>query len=734
MKLFKYQLPALGLFFLFGIITANQAIAQQKRDITFSDIWEKGTFQVKSVPGFNVLKNGEDFSRSEENGSKIGLYNLKDGKRIKTIFEKPDSVGSIDHYSFSEDEQKMLIYTEEQPIYRRSAFYKVYVYDLKSKLLKSLDADKVLHATFNPASNKVAFVKNDNLYIDDLQSGILTAVTTDGSKNHIINGNCDWVYEEEFEFTRAFEWSPDGKYLAYYRFDESGVPDYTLFFYNDDSAYPQPYTYKYPKAGEKNSIVTIHIYDVANRQGHTAQTGKETDQYIPRIQWSPKGNNLCIFRMNRWQNKLELLLENAESKKSEIIFTEEDKYYVDINNNLTANNNLNFLPDGHSLIINSEKSGFNQLYIWDWKSKNLNQITKGNWDVDKIIGVDNKNKLIYYTAAKESPMQRKLYRIQMNGKNDICLTPKNGYHEISGFTGNQYFLDGYSRANQVPVYQLVDASGKLVRILEDNHQLAKTLKDYNISPVQFFKIPNADGIELNAWKILPPDFDSTKKYPVLMFQYSGPGSQQVLDKFPLGNYFWHEMMAQKGYIIVCVDGTGTGMRGWAFQNKTYLNLGKYESRDQIDAAKYLGKLPYVDKSRIGIWGWSFGGFMSATCILKGADVFKAAVAVAPVTNWRYYDDIYTERYMRRPQDNPKGYDENAPELMAGKLKGKFLIIHGLADDNVHFQNSAMLVKHLVEANKQFEATYYPNKNHSIYGGVTREQLFHRITDFITANL
>lgn len=723
-----------SLFLLLSLTIIQPASAQNKKDISFQDIWESDIFQVKSVPGFNVLENGKDFSRMADNNTKINLYHLENGEKIKTIFTKPDSIGDIDHYTFSNDEQKILIYTDKTPIYRRSALYHVYIYDLKNESLRQLDNDKVLHATFNPAGNKIAFVKNNNLYIDDLQSGILTPVTTDGSRNHIINGNCDWVYEEEFEFTKAFQWSPDGNYLAYYRFDESRVKNYTLYFYNDTSNYPTPYTYKYPKAGEDNSIVTIHIYDVAQQENHPANIGAETDQYIPRIQWAPKGDNLCIFRMNRLQNKLELLLENAESHHSQIIYSEENKYYIDINNNLTANNNLTFLPNSHSIIINSERSGYNQLYLWDWEKAQYTQITKGDWDVEKLVGVDINNNKLYYTAAKKNPMQRALYAVDLNGKNDVCLTPKEGLHDITGFRGNQYFLDEYSRINQVPVIRLIDNKGQSVRVLEDNHQLAKSMQDYNISPVEFLEIPNDDGVMLNAWMIKPPHFDSTKKYPVLMFQYSGPGSQQVLDQFPIGNFFWHQMMAEKGYIIVCVDGTGTGMRGWEFQNKTYLQLGKYESRDQISSAKWLSKQPYVNKDRIGIWGWSFGGFMSATCVLKGADVFKTAVAVAPVTNWRYYDNIYTERYMRRPQDNPDGYDNNAPELMANKLKGNFLIIHGLADDNVHFQNSAMLTKNLIKYNKDFESTYYPNKNHSIYGGHTREQLFRRITNFLLEKL
>lgn len=723
-----------SLFLLLTLLIIQPASAQNKKDISFQDIWESDVFEVKSVPGFNVLENGKDFSRLADHNTRINLYHLDNGEKIKTIFTKPDSIGDIDHYTFSRDEQKILIYTDKTPIYRRSALYHVYIYDLKSQYLRQLDNDKVLHATFNPAADKIAFVKNNNLYIDDLQSGMLTAVTTDGSRNHIINGNCDWVYEEEFEFTKAFQWSPDGNYLAYYRFDESRVKDYTLYFYNDSSNYPTPYTYKYPKAGEDNSIVTIQVYNVAQQESHPANIGEETDQYIPRIQWTPKGGNLCIFRMNRLQNKLELLLENAENHHSQIIYLEENKYYIDINNNLTANNNLTFLPNGHSLIINSERSGYNQLYLWDWEKAQYTQITKGDWDVDKLVGVDVTHNKLYYTAAKKNPMERALYAVDLNGKNDICLTPKDGFHDITGFTGNQYFLDAYSRINQVPVISLIDNKGQTVRILEDNHQLAGSMQDYNISPVEFLKIPNEDGVMLNAWIIKPPHFDATKKYPVLMYQYSGPGSQQVLDQFPIANFFWHQMMAEKGYIIVCVDGTGTGMRGWEFQNKTYLQLGKYESRDQISSAKWLGQLPYVDKDRIGIWGWSFGGFMSATCILKGADVFKTAVAVAPVTNWRFYDNIYTERYMRRPQDNPEGYDDNAPELMTNKLKGNFLIIHGLADDNVHFQNSAMLTKNLIKDNKQFESTYYPNKNHSIYGGYTREQLFRRITGFLLEKL
>jgi len=707
----------------------NLLFAQTKKPITFDAIYKENAFKIKSVDGFNALNNGKQYSKIDNLlGQEINIYDLANGKKAKNLFQKPESIPEIVDYSLSDDEQKILLFTDKTPIYRHSALYAVWIYDIKTQELNSINAEKVMHATFNPQGTKVAFVQNNNLFIYDLQSQKTTRITNDGLANHIINGNCDWVYEEEFAFTKAFEWSPDGKYLAFYKFDESKVKDYTIQFYDEKNNYPRNYTYKYPKAGEDNSKVSIHIYNVDNAQINTAKTGEETDQYIPRVKWARVGNNLCIYRLNRLQNKLELLLENAESGQSEIIYSEESPYYIDINDNLS------FLPDGHSFILNSEKDGYNHLYRWDWKNKVGLQLTHGNWDVDAVLGIDEKAKVVYYTAGMDLPTERKLYQVNWNGEKNKCLTAESGMHDITPCYGFQFFLDKYSRINDVPVFKLIDARGKLVRVLEDNIALKDTMTNYQFSKIEILKIPNENSDSLNAWMIKPPDFDPNKKYPVLLYQYSGPGSQEVMDKFPVGNYFWHQMMAQKGYVIVCADGIGTGGRGREFKNKTYLNLGKYESDDQIYIGKYMAAQTFVDKARIGIWGWSYGGFMSSICILKGADVFKTAVAVAPVTNWRFYDNIYTERYMRQPKDNPEGYDGNAPEKMAAKLKGKFLVIHGLADDNVHFQNSAVLTNELIKANKQFESEYYPNKNHSIYGGVTREQLFRRITSFLEQNL
>ncbi len=721
-----------SLWLLIALFSTQVIFAQGTKQITIDDLWKNATFSTKGVPGFNAMKDGLHYTQIDRilKRQYINIYNLETGKQEKTLFDNgiqkyQDSAINVEEYVFSADEQKMMLLTESESIYRRSALHLVYIYDIAAGSIKLLDNDKVLHATFSPDGSKVAFVKNNNLYYKDLVNDKLVQVTTDGEKNRIINGNCDWVYEEEFEFTKAFGWSKDGGNLAYYRFDESLVPEYTLAKYT--GLYPEKYTYKYPKAGERNSIVQVKIFNINNGNTITADIGKETDQYIPRIKWTDDPGKLCIYRLNRLQNNLDLLLTSAADGSSSVIYTDKNKCYVAIDDEIT------FLPDGHTMIIRSERSGYNHLYTHDWKANKTEDITPGNFDVDALVGIDVPRKLVYYTAAEISPLERNLYVVEWTGKKKKCLTPEKGTHSITPCEGYNFFIDKYSQLNKVPVYNLRNAKGEIMRVLEDNKALEAKMKEYALGNVRMMQIKGVDAM-LNAWIITPPGFDSNKKYPVLMYQYSGPGSQEVADRFPVGNYFWHQMLAEQGYIVVCADGTGTGYRGEEFRKKTYLELGKYESDDQIAVAKELGKLPYVNKDRIGIWGWSYGGFMSSTCILKGNDVFKMAIAVAPVTNWRYYDNIYTERYMRTPQENVKGYDDNAPEKMAGKLKGKFLIIHGTADDNVHFQNSVMLTTALINADKDFESEYYPDKNHGIYGGNTRHQLYKRMTDFILKNL
>lgn len=722
------------LLILISILFFSGTLANaQNKQISLEDIWTKGTFRTRTVPGFNAMKDGKRFTRlDEEKGvQQINIYDLKSGKKITNVFDNEkqkfgDEKISVKNYAFSEDEKKLLLFTEPQNIYRRSVLYKVYVFDLKNKKPELIDEAGILHASFSPDGHLVAFVKENNLFYKDLKTGKTTAVTTDGKRNEIINGNCDWVYEEEFSFTKAFEWAPDGENIAFYRFDERQVPEFTMTLY--DSLYPTPYKYKYPKAGDPNSIIDINIYNIKSGETISADIGKETDQYIPRIRWTKNPEKLCIFRMNRHQNKLEFLLTDAHSGTSENIFTETNPYYIEINDN------LQFLPDGESFIFNSGRSGYNHFYRYNWVSKKMTPLTAGNYDIDELIGIDEEKQLLYYTSAEPSPLERKLYAADWNGENKKLLTPESGTHQITTISGNHFFLDKHSRLNMPPAYYLRSMDGRIIRTLEDNKDLQETMSEYALGDIRFQQLPGDSNVMLNAWVIRPKDFDSSKKYPVLMYQYSGPGSQLVADKFPVGDFFWHQMLAQKGYLIVCVDGTGTGFRGEKFMKKTYLRLGELESNDQIAVAKYLGTLPYIDKSRIGIWGWSYGGFMSSTCIFKGNDIFKAAIAVAPVTNWRYYDNIYTERYMRTPQENPEGYDKNAPEKMAGKLKGRFLVIHGTADDNVHFQNEVMLVDELIKAGKEFDSEFYPNKAHGISGAHTRLHLYRRMTDFILKNL
>ncbi|MCB9046905.1 MAG: S9 family peptidase [Chitinophagales bacterium] len=722
------------LLLLAALFVCQYTFAQKgEKLITLDDLWKNNTFSMKSVPGFNGMKDGQHFSKLENSDKhqSISIFELSNGNWVSTVFNSKESKVDgkeiqVAGYRFSEKENRLLLFTEPKHIYRHSTYYKTYVFDIARKDIVALDDEKVLHASFSPDASMVAYVQDNNLYVKELATGKRTAITTDGKWNHIINGNCDWVYEEEFGFTQAFQWSPDGKHIAYYRFDETKVPEYTLPIYN--GLYPENYTYKYPKAGEDNSVVEIRIYDMATGASVTVNTGNVTDQYIPRIKWTKDPNALCVYRLNRLQNKLDLLLANTGTGLTNVIYTETNKYYIDINDN------IEFLPDGHSMIFTSERDKYTHLYNWDWKTRELKELTPGAYDIDNIVGIDVKRKEVYYTAAENSPLERKMYSVNFSGRGKKLLTAENGTHEITPVEGFNYFLDKYSTLTEPPVYYLRNNSGKIIRTLEDNIKFAIKLQEYALGKVQFTTFKGAKGDDLNAWVITPPDFDKNKKYPVFMHQYSGPGSQQVLDRFPLGNYFWHQMLAQNGYIVVCADGTGTGMRGEEFKKKTYLQLGKLESDDQIAVANDVAKLPYVDKDRIGIWGWSYGGFMSSTCLFKGNRTFKMAIAVAPVSNWRYYDNIYTERYMRTPEANPSGYDNNAPEKMVDGLKGKFLLIHGTADDNVHFQNAVMLTEAMIQANKEFESEYYPDKHHGISGGNTRYHLYNRMTNFILNNL
>ncbi|WP_276501869.1 S9 family peptidase [Terrimonas pollutisoli] len=698
-------------FFLLPLVAIGQ-----KKQITLEDIYKKGTFRGEYIAA--------DFGKRSTDP--VLPAELKDEKGY--VIDKPsDIVYSSSHPRI------VILRSNVEPIYRRSSKANVYIFDSLTKKITSLDSGKVLHPTLSPDGTKVAYVKDNNLYIKDLPTNSIKAVTTDGKWNYIINGNCDWVYEEEFEFTRAFQWSPKGNYIAYYRFDETDVKEYNMTIY--DNAYNKDYRYKYPKAGEANSKVEIHIYDLANGKDVKAQY-EQGDIYIPRIKWTKDDNNLVVFWMNRHQDDLKLLATNAKTGASNLLYEEKNKYFVEINDDWW------FLKDGKHFLFTSEMNGYRHLYLYGLDGKNKIQVTKGNYEVTEVNGVDEVNKRIFYTVAWPRPMDRNLFVTDFTGKNTFQLTKGQAWHKVEFNDNFTQFYDFKTDINtpQVVTLNSINANKKaisssLIKTVSESAKQREKINEYEISKAEFIRVPNSKGDTLNGWMLKPANFDASKKYPVLFCNYGGPGSQQVANRFGAVS-FWHQLLAQKGFIVVSVDNTGTGFRGEEFKKKTYLQLGKFEIEDQIDAAKYLGSMPFVDKNNIGHWGWSYGGFMSSLAITKGADVFSAAVAVAPVTNWRFYDNIYTERYMRTPQENPKGYDDNSPINHTDKIKGKYLLIHGTADDNVHFQNATQMITALVKSNIDFESAYYPNKNHGISGSMdnTSFHLWSKMTNWIIENM
>jgi len=721
------------------IIIGNVVVAQDSlKTITVKDIWSKYSFAAKSVRGINSLANGKEYTMIKK-GSVV-VYDYKSGDSITTLVNAADLIPKgednpikLGSFSMNNTENMFLIPTKREAIYRHSSKSEYYIWDADNKELEPLsDGGKQSLADFSPNSDKVAFVRDNNIFIKELASGNEKQITLDGKINHIINGTCDWVYEEEFGFDKGFYWSPDGSKIAYYRFDESRVKEYTLTYYGD--LYPDWKKYKYPKAGEDNSIVEIFIYNLATGISTKVDVGDETDQYIPRIKWTNDPNKLAVQRLNRLQNHLDILLVDATSGNSQIMYAEDNDYYIDITDNLT------FTSNNEQFIITSETDGYNHIYLYNIDGTLSKQLTSGNWEVTNVYGYDAKRKSIYYQSAESSPLNRDLYKVSLAGKK-TKISENAGTNRASFSDNFKYYINNFSTSGVPPVYTVNLSSGKEVRVLEDNAVLREKLAKYKISKPEFFTIstpeitlPDGSEVDLNAWKILPPDFDPNKKYPLLLSIYGGPGSQQVQNSWGGFNYMWFEMLAENGIIVMSVDNRGTGARGELFKKMTYLELGKYETLDYIETAKYMGELPYVDKDKIGIFGWSYGGFMSSNALFQGADYFSTAIAVAPVTNWRYYDNIYTERFMRTPQENPDGYSNNSPINHVEKLKGNYLLVHGGADDNVHPQNTMDLLSALVKADKQFDFMLYPNKNHGIYGGNTRYHLFNKMTNFLYDNL
>jgi dipeptidyl-peptidase-4 len=710
--------------------------AQQKKELSFNHVVD-GTFSPSSIQNVNWMQDGQYYTALERTKNDIELrkYNILTGDYEVLVATSELRVEDrskpiiIQDYQFSADETKLLIKTDIERIWRRSTRENYFIYDIETGETQKLTQSdqKQQYAKLSPSGDKAAFVQENDLYLVNLETGEEKAITTDGEFNKIINGATDWVYEEEFGIARAWYWSPNGEKIAFYRFNETRVKE---FFMTDwGNLYPGLTKFKYPKAGEQNSIVKIGVYDLASEKTTWMDVGSENDQYIPRINWTKDSGTLAIRRMNRLQNKQDLMLADANKGDTNIIKTETSDAWIDVNDD------LKFLDNGKQFIYTSEESGYNHVYLYDMSGKLVRQITKGDWEVTNYLGYNEDSGKIYYTSTEDSPLQRHLYSANLDGSGKQKLSDGTGWNSINMSRDYKYYIETYSAPGEPSTYTLYKSDGEQVRILENNAALQDTMGTYAMPSKEFIKIP-LDQTTLNGYIMKPHDFEPDKKYPVLFYVYGGPGSQTVTKSFGSGQRpMWHRYLTEQGYIVVSVDNRGTGARGRDFEKQLYKKLGQYEVEDQIDAAKYLlDQHDYMDNNRVGIWGWSYGGYMSSLALAQGGDIFTTAIAVAPVTNWRFYDTIYTERFMQTPQMNPKGYKKGSPITYANQIGGNYLLVHGTGDDNVHFQNSVELVNELVAEDVQFETMFYPNRSHGIYGGNTRKHLYKMLNNFIIENL
>ena len=705
------------IFLSISVIAFVSAFAQE---ISLDKIYS-GYYRGKGISGIASLKNGENYAVIEPTG--IAKYSYKTSAKEGNIVD-----GSFESYIFNDDESKILLLKESEPIYRHSFLGKFDVKDLKSgKKLSLNNGNYVQEPTFSPDGTKVAFIADNNLFYQDLNSEKIIQITQDGKKNSILNGLADWVYEEEFGHAKLYDWTKNSDAIVFVKSDETEVPEMYIPIYGK-KLYPSEMRFKYPKAGEKNSIVSAQLYRLDSGKIIPLNLGNFKNYYIPNVYKTAKADEIILVTSERIQNASDVLKVNTKTGNVQKLFTETDEKWLE-----TDNVTLEILED-NSFIWGSERDGNRHLYWYDQNGKLKKQITKGNWEVTDYYGYNPKTKEVFVQTTEKGSINKVVSKVNIETGKSTLVSNSDGTNSAN-FSGNfNYFIETSSSATKPYTYILKDGNGKTVKELQNNTELLKKLQADNWVAKEYFTIPNEAGDQINAWIMKPKNFDPNKKYPLFMYQYSGPGSQSVSNSWDAGNGLWFNHLVQKGYIVACVDGRGTGYKGTKFKKVTYLNLGKYETEDQIAAAKWFGKQSYIDQSRIGIFGWSFGGYMASLALTKGADVFKTGIAVAPVTNWRYYDSVYTERFLRTPQENPKGYDENSPTEFANLLKGKFLLIHGTADDNVHFQNSMEFSEALIQNKKQFEFMAYPDKNHGIYGGQTRPQLYQKMTDFILENL
>ena len=712
---------------LLACVLSSAVLAQNgKKSLSLESIVD-GEFRQDVVEPWTFMADGEHYAKLIDR-EKVVKYELATGKEVEVLLSPKhlEWQGKIDGFTFSKNNHFILFYTDRQKIYRHSFSARYYLYDVRLKKLKAVaDGELVRAAMISPDASKLAYVKNNNIFIYNNSFSTTRQITEDGEINAIINGVPDWVYEEEFATDRMMEWSPDSRFLAWVRFDESQVPEFAFDLYNpkkESGKYIDRYVYKYPRAGAKNSEVAVKVFDYKTKVTRQMDVERDNgDFYIPRIYWTKQSDKLGVATLNRHQNNLQLLWANPKSGICSVVLSEDNDCYVD----QQSYSNIVFLEDGEHFVYQSEKDGYNHLYLYTLAGRMVRQLTQGAYDVTAFYGYDAKHKKYYFQAAKETPLERQVYSLDSRQRLS-CIMDAPGTNAIKFSPKYHYSLRFYSAIDKPLEVALYDAKQRQLYTLVDNEKLKKRMTDYQYATKEFLQVQGAEGDTLNAWMIKPLSFDEAQAYPLVMVQYSGPGSQQVANSFSFG---WEYYLAQQGYVVLCVDGRGTGFRGEAFKKCTYQQLGRYESDDQIAVAKYMASLPYIDQDKIGIWGWSYGGFMTSLCLSRGEGVFHAGIAVAPVTHYRYYDSAYTERFMRTPAENPDGYENYAPINLADQLQGRLLLCHGTADDNVHYQNTIDYAEALVQAGKQFEMQVYRDRNHSIYGGNTRQHLYHRFMDF-----
>ncbi|MBN2660504.1 MAG: S9 family peptidase [Tannerellaceae bacterium] len=723
-------MKVLGLSLLLSLVMLGGLSAQNgSKQVDLKEITDGKFRQVSAIGDMRSLPDGEHYTAMNGDRNMIIKYSYRTGHPVDTLFNaktaRECTFKDFEGYQISSTGHRILVWRDSESIYRRSSKAVVYDYDVRRNFVKPLteSTSKQMIPTFSPDGRMCAYVRDNNIWIKKFDFDTETQVTKDGEINKVLNGITDWVYEEEFSVTNLMAWSPDNEYLAFVKTNETEVPTYSMQKF--DNLYPDFYTYKYPKAGQKNSKITLHSYSVASKDIKELKLPVNEETYIPRIVFTTNADQLAVMTLNRTQNVFNMYYANPKSGVFRLVLREENKSYVD-SEYLTS---IRFSASGFTYL--SEQNGYAHIYLYSPTGVMQRQVTKGNWDVTRLIGIDEVTKTVYYESAEESPLRRAVYKIDAKGVK-TRLTKQAGTNSAEFSANFAYYVNKYSNANtpmQITVYEA--KKGTALRVLQDNNALKKKLAEYGYTKKEFFTVQTASGYELNAWMVKPVNFDENKKYPVLMVQYSGPASQEVTDSY---GFDWEHYLASKGIMVVSVDGRGTGARGEAFRKCTYMKMGLLESQDQVEAAQALGKLSYVDANRIAIWGWSFGGYCTLMSMSTGNGTFKAGIAVAPPTDWKYYDSIYTERFMRTPNENFEGYAATSPIKLADKLQGKLLLIHGSADDNVHFQNSMEYAEALVQANKQFDMQVYKDRNHSIYGGNTRFHLYTKMSDFLFNNL